>query len=406
MSVGVLHVSASAVAANWRRIARQVGPAVEVGGVVKANCYGLGLPQVAPALCGAGCKTFFVVTVDEAIEARQVVGPEARVIVMGGVDWTRSGDYLTHRLTPAINTLTQLHRFKKDAKRAMSSDRRFPVWIQIDTGMTRLGFDADERRAFLKDVDSHVGPALRIDAIMSHLASADEINPQQTEEQLHNFIEFDKELKRTVPSAHSGFQRSLANSFATFRDSKYHFDVVRPGMALYGLKGNLFDPSATSSPVLRTVHLSAPIVQVRRAEKGAKVSYNATYTLKRDSVVGVIGIGYADGFHRHNSGEGAAVYWPPAADPAATLTTADEAVNREPVEAGEQVHRLPVIGRVCMDSIMVDLTDVPTAQLPSEGDSVEVLGPHVPPDALAVPSGTNGYEILTSLGKRFKRVYV
>lgn len=327
---------------------------------------------------------------------------------MGGVDIPRADVYVEERLTPAVNSLPQLEAMREAAKKTEDAD----VWLQIDSGMTRLGLDRTERDAVLADAPAALGP-LKLAGVMSHLSCADEDDPSFTEMQYINFVSFTDALRdglKGTPSA--GFKRALANSFGSFRDPKLHFDLVRPGIALYG--GERVDPYNASetpdvAPQVRTVHVTGPVVQVRRVERGAKVGYGATWLAERDSVIACIGIGYADGFHRSASNKGAALFWSPPhrqpADAPPLIPDADDFVNREPLAAAApQTYRLPLLGKVSMDSVMVDLTDVPEEDRPREGDQVEVLGAHQPPAELAKAMGTIGYEVLTSLGRRYRVV--
>uniref|UniRef100_A0A7S1L8Y2 Alanine racemase C-terminal domain-containing protein n=1 Tax=Neobodo designis TaxID=312471 RepID=A0A7S1L8Y2_NEODS len=421
MATGILRVSATAVAQNWTRIQKHVGDDVRVGGVVKANAYGLGVGPVATALYTAGCRDFFVVTLDEGVEVRECLapvasnsgGPEPRVVIMGGVDLKRPASYLKHRLTPAINSMPQLQAFKAEAAKHEFTTDAFGVFLQIDSGMTRLGLDDGERAALLSDVAGTFGPDLRLDFVMSHLACADDATDDFNAMQRGNFETFVNQLRVAAGGTpHHAFKCTLANSFATFRDATLHRDMVRPGMALYGLKPNAWRPDGAEapSPVLRTVHLTAPVIQVLQAPKGSRVSYSGRFTCERDSALAVVGIGAGDGFHRAIGHSGAAVYWTPAAAPPAPqspIAATADATNTEPcgVDTPATTFRLPIVGTVCMDSCVVDLTDVPPEQRPAEGAQVEVIGPHQPPDQLGAFAGTIGYEILTSLGSRFRRIY-
>jgi alanine racemase len=424
MSSGVLTVSLSAVASNFRRIQRHVGPKVEVGGVVKANAYGLGVDRVAPALEAEGCRTFLVATLNEGIEVRTLVSEGAAVVAMGGVAHGRADEYLRHGITPVVNSLPQLKALRAAAESRLASgaagrhrrDTPFPFFLQIDTGMTRLGLDAEERASMLDRPQAAIGDALRLETVMSHFACADATDVTFTERQFDNFVAFTDALRSELRgSTSAAFRRSLANSAGLFRDARYHMELVRPGMSLYGLKANEFEtcPAASKvSPVVRTVHATVPVIQVRRAERGAKVGYSATYEVPHEegAVIGVAAVGYADGLKRFCSGRGAALYWTPptsSRQQEPLCPADDDFVNSEPHAAVEpETYRLPLVGRVSMDAIMVDLTHVPAAHRPQEGDLLELLGPHQPPDELASYAGTIGYEVLTSFGSRYDRVYV
>jgi alanine racemase len=423
MSSGVLTVSLSAVASNFRRIKRHVGPNVEVGGVVKANAYGLGVDHVAPALEAEGCRTFFVATLNEGIKVRSLLREEAAVVVLDGVAHGRADEYLRHGITPVVNSMPQLKALRAAAESGLASgaaghrrDTPFPFFLQIDTGMTRFGLDADERASMLDRPQAAIGDALRLDTVMSHFAWAGATDATFAERQFDNFVAFTDALRLKLRgSTSAAFRRSLANSAGLFRDARYHMELVRPGMSLYGLKANEFEtcPVASKvSPVVRTVHATVPVIQVRRAERGAKVGYSATYEVPHEegAVIGVAAVGYADGLKRFCSGRGAALYWTPptsSRQQEPLCPADDDFVNREPYAAvPPETYRLPLVGRVCMDTIMLDLTHVPAAHRPQEGDLLELLGPHQPSDELASYAGTNGYEVLTSFGSRYDRVYV
>jgi alanine racemase len=420
MSSGVLTVSLSAVASNFRRIQRHVGPKVEVGGVVKANAYGLGVDRVAPALEAEGCRTFLVATLNEGIEVRTLVSEGTAVVAMGGVAHGRADEYLRHGITPVVNSLPQLKALRAAAESRLASgaagrhrrDAPFPFFLQIDTGMTRLGLDADERASMLDRPQAAIGDALRLETVMSHFACADATDVTFTERQFDNFVAFTDALRSKLRgSASAAFRRSLANSAGLFRDARYHMDLVRTGMSLYGMKANDYDRT-NFSPVVRTMHAAVPVSQVRRAERGAKVGYSATYEVPHDegAVIGVAAVGYADGLKRFCSGRGAALYWTPptsSRQQEPLCPADDDFVNREPHAAVEpETYRLPLIGIVSMDAVTLDLTHVPAAHRPQEGDLLELLGRHQPPAQFAVYAGTKEFEVLTSLGSRYSRIYV
>ena len=347
---GLLTIRVDAIVRNWRRIVAEVGPGCQAAAVVKADAYGLGVESIAPALANAGCGTFFVASLEEAVRLRRIISCD--IAVLNGLPGESAGIFAEHRLLPVLNNLQQV------AYWAAAIGRARPAILQLDSGMSRLGLGPETLEAVpWSDLDLAV--------VMSHLACADEPNHPMNARQLGRF--------RTILEHLEPVPASLAASSGTFLGPAYHFNMVRPGAALYGINPRPGQPS----PVEAVVRLQAPIIQTREIDTGEVVGYGASFLAPRRSRVATLGVGYADGYPRA-SGNHSKTY------------IAD--------------YPAPVIGRVSMDLLTLDVTDVPPS-LCRPGTLVDLLGKHYGPDELARDSGTIGYEIMTSLGRRYTRSY-
>lgn len=330
---------------NFKRLKQEVGKLCEVAGVVKANAYGLGTEIVIPALIEAGCTFFYVAHLEEAFEVRKLTS--APIAVLNGVPSGSENDFVANKFIPVLNS--------PDDIRAWSNGPS--IW-HVDTGMNRLGLGTNEFSSALAST-SHLPHIL-----MTHFVASDEIDNPLSAEQVRKFDDVAKSLPNTA--------QSICNSSGIFRHSTWHRQQVRSGMALYGLNPT----PETENPMHPVVRVETKILQTRHAKAGETVGYNATRSLNRDSILATVGLGYADGFLRSGSNR-ASLYW--------------------------QGHSCPVVGRVSMDLIVVDLTDCPSP-LPHAGDWLEVIGPKQSADALATSLGTIGYEVFTSLSLRAERV--
>jgi alanine racemase len=353
-----LTIDLAAIAANFRFLASKLQGA-RCGAVVKADAYNLGLAQVAPALAAVGCRDFFVADVDEAIALRRLA-PQAAIYVLNGPAAETVAEFEDHRLVPVLNDLAQIARWAAHAK---AREWRQAA-LHVDTGMSRLGLPPDE-------LDTLAGEPGRLEGIelacvISHLACGDEPDHPLNREQLEAF----RAARARLPAAPA----SLANSAAVFLGPEYHFDLARPGAALYGLRPLLKGPN----PMRATVRLEAPILQVRRVDSPMTVGYGATHQVPTRGRVATLPVGYADGYLRALSNRGSAFI---------------------------SGIRAPVIGRVSMDLITLDVSAVPES-LAQPGATVELIGAHYSVDDLAEDAGTIGYEILTSLGRGYLRRYV
>ena len=359
-AAAVLSIDLTAIAANYRLLAARLGGA-DCAGVVKADAYGLGVAEVAPALTRASCRTFFVATLDEGIELRELLA-RAEIYVFNGLAAGGADAFAAHALRPVLNSLGEI-----DAWAALGR-RRGPLAaaLHIDTGMARLGLPPAELAVLAEDrarLDG-VTPAL----VLSHLACADEAAHPMNARQLAAFREA---ARRLAPAA---ARLSLAASSGIFLGADYHFDLARPGAALYGLRPQ---PDAPN-PLAPVVRLQGKILQVRDVDSGMTVGYGATHRFTRPARLATVGAGYADGYLRSLS-------------------------NRGSAHIGAE--RVPVVGRVSMDLITLDVTAI-APERAAPGALVDLIGPHNPADALAEEAGTIGYEILTSLGRRYRRRYV
>lgn len=339
------------------------GAPSEIAAVVKADAYGLGVGPVAKALAAAGCTTFFVAHGFEGYALRAHL-PDVKIYVFHGC---LEGEEERFKLNCLIPVLHSLEGVKRWVKFALSSSYR-DCALQVDTGMNRLGFRANEFRKLCDDPALSEG--INVQLIMSHLACADEQTHIKNEEQLELFTELMKERPDWLVDA----SLSLANSAGTLLGGAYQFDVCRVGIGLYG--GNPFRDQANSCrPV---VSVETPILQLSEINKGESVSYGATWTALKPSRIATIGVGYADGYLRL-AGEGGVV-----------------AIG---------AHRAPIIGRVTMDLIMVDVTDIPEDHI-RVGTLVELMGQQISVDEIAEHGETISYEVLTSLGHRYQRDYI
>lgn len=327
--------------------------------VVKANAYGLGAACVAKALMGEGCDTFFVVFLSEGVELRQALGSAPVIYILNGLSPGSEAQALQHDLRPVLNSAEQLAAWRS---LAASVDKRLKAAVQVDSGMSRLGMSPVEVDAVANDVRAFDG--VEVSLVMSHLACGDEPDNPANALQLATF----RALSAKLPAA----PRSFANSSGLFLGSSYCFDLGRPGVALYGVNPT----PGLENPMRPVVSLHAKVVQTRDVEIGAGVGYGHTLLTERPTALATIALGYADGWHRRATGAG----W----------------FNGV---------RLPFAGRVSMDSIILDVSDLPPGALKA-GDLIEMIGPHQSVDDVAAYAGTIGYEILTSLGERFHRRYL
>lgn len=330
-----------------------------VAGVLKADAYGTGLPQAFKTLREEGCKNFFVATPDEGLQIR-TMDDTANIAILGGVYHGAEDLYAHNKLTPVLNSLEEINRWSNAAKKL---GEKFPAILHFDTGMNRLGLCERETEKLLSDLS--VLDALDLELVMSHFVSSEE------KDDPINIIQCDRFAK--IAAAFPEIPKSLSNSSGLFHDKNAHYDMVRPGFALYG--GNP-TPEAIN-PVRPVVGLSVRILQIRDVKAGDSAGYNATYTFQNDTSLAVVSMGYADGFLRSGSNT-AKLFW-----------------NGQPC---------PIRGRVSMDLIIVEIGHLKNK--PNAGDLLEVLGPNQGVDDLAKDLSTNGYEVLTSLGARYHRIYI
>ncbi len=351
-----LVIDRSAIRRNWQTL-RDCAPGSECAAVVKADAYGLGLSEIGPHL--PECRIFFVATPQEGLALRPT-RPDATIYVLSG-PWSAAvaTAMAEAKLRPVINTHEQLKRWSETGQ---------PFALHFDTGMNRLGFSIEDAGRLA----GSSGP----DLVLSHLACADEPDHAANTEQRKRFNAV-REHFEDVPL-------SLANSAGVFLDSDYHYDLTRPGIALYGGSAG---PRMTG--IERVVELTARVIQVRQARRGEHVSYDHTHRLTRDSRLAVAAIGYADGYFRSGSGSGV-----PLRDalPDGAMAAIDGVAA-------------PLIGRTTMDLSIFDVTDLPPGCC-KEGDWLEIIGTTISLEDIARRTGTIGYEVLTALGQRHRRSYI
>ena len=359
---GILTVDLDALVANWRKLEKTAVPA-ECAAVIKADAYGCGLAPVARALAKAGCKTFFVATLDEAAIARAAV-PSAAVYVLNGFIQNTGDAYARIDARPVIGELNELAEWDVFCRRTGWAGR---AAIHVDTGLHRLGLTIAEAQGLIPRI--HAGDH-GISLVMSHLACAESLHHAMNARQLATF--------REVASAFSGVPASLSNSSGIFLGGAFLFDMVRPGAALYGVNPT---PEA-DNPMLPVVELKARILQIRDVERGESVGYGGNWTARRHTKIAIVSAGYADGYFRSGSSN-------------------DGTRGAEVIVAGK---RCPVAGRISMDLMAVDITDLDKNAV-RRGHLVTLIGEGITVDELAHHFGTIGYEVLTSLGSRYARIY-
>ncbi len=352
---GVLRVDLGAIIANWRDLRARHG--AEVAGVVKADGYGLGAAEVGRALAAAGCTTFFVAHLTEGLALRAALGPGPAINVLNGFP---PGSDEDADLTPVLNHLGDV---AAHAAAARVAGRPRAALLHLDTGMSRLGLDAWEQARLAEAPDLLRGLELR--HVMTHLACADEPAHPLNEIQRARFAAACDRLAPGVP-------RSFANSSGIFLGAAFRSDLARPGCALYGINPTPGRPN----PMRQVARVEAEVLQVRDVPAGDTVGYGASYTAREPRRIATVAAGYADGYLRSLSGRGIGLLHGRAA---------------------------PLLGRVSMDLTTFDVTDIPEA---APGDRLVLIGgPGNTADELAVLCGTIGYEILTSLGSRYARLY-
>lgn len=369
----VLTVDIGALLANYRLLSTTVAPG-QCGVALKADAYGLGAAMIAPHLKRAGCAHFFVATVDEGLALRQIlpqIGAGGRIYLLNGLPPGAERDIAQSDLIPVLNSLGDIERWRTFTR---STSVR-PAGLQFDTGLNRLGLSAEEALRLIGD--PHLLDGLDIAIVMSHLACADDPEHPQNRGQLARFREIADNLKMPARAGTgSGPKKpllSLAASSSIFLGADYHFDLSRPGAALYGINPVM----GARNPLRPVVRLQAKILQLREVDLNMTVGYGASHQVRGPSVLATIGVGYADGIFRSLGSRGAVFV------------------------AGQ---RAPIVGRISMDLVTIDVTHLPPAVL-QPGMAVDLIGPEQSVDDLARDAGTIGYEILTNLGARFQRRY-
>ncbi|HWM46839.1 MAG TPA: alanine racemase [Xanthobacteraceae bacterium] len=359
---GILTIDCRAIVRNWKALTNYAAPA-EVAAVVKADAYGCGLEPISEALAEAGCRTFFVAQLPDARRLRAVL-PDAAIYVTNGIVPGSAAAFAEIDAQPVIGNLAELAEW--DGFRAVSKWHGGAA-LQFDTGMNRLGLGLAEAEALATRCKM---PGHGITLIMSHLACADEPDHPLNRRQI--------EILRDLRLMFRGIAVSVANSAGIFLGASAHFDVVRPGIALFG--GN--PVPGGDNPMEPVIDLKARVAQLRTVERGVTVGYNATWTAKRPTRLAIVTAGYADGYPR-------------------PVGASDTLTGGEVVVAGR---RCPVVGRVSMDLIAVDITELPENAV-RRGDLVTLIGDQITVDEFAGWSRTISYDVLTRLGRRYHRVW-
>jgi alanine racemase len=359
---GILTVDLGAIEANWRALGRRAMPS-ECAAVIKADGYGCGIEQVAARLSHAGCKTFFVADLAEARRVR-AVAPEPAIYVLNGLLPGTAAAFADLRARPVIGNLVELAEWDAFVS---ANQWHGGAALHVDTGMNRLGVSANEAAA--------LAPRIRtenhgITLLMSHLACSELPEHPLNEQQIKLFREV-RILYRGIPS-------SLANSSGVFLGNAAHCDMIRPGVALYGVNPT----PGRSNPMRPVIELQARIVQIRHVPRDETVGYDAAWTAKHATKLAVVAVGYADGYLR-------------------AASSSDAAPGADAIVAGK---RCKLAGRVSMDLLAIDITELPDGAA-RRGDLATLIGDEISVDDLATAAGTIGYEVLTSLGRRYHRVY-
>jgi alanine racemase len=354
----ILEIDLAGIVANWRLLAGMVEPA-SCAAVVKADAYGLGAHKVSAALAAAGCRVFFVATIDEGIALRSVLPDPFEIAILNGVLPRSAPELVEHRLVPVLNDPVQIADWRAIASRCGA----LPAMLHLDTGMARLGLTMREFDGLADELFEN--GVINWRGVMSHLACSDEPRHPQNEAQRTRFVSARKRLSQ-IPA-------SLAASSGIFLGREFHFDFVRPGAALYGVNPQPSRPN----PMRQIVSLKGRILQIREVDRGESVGYGATHVMDAPGRLATVAVGYADGWLRSLSHRGSG-------------------------RLGGK--RIPLLGRVSMDLAVFDLSGVDPG-LVRPGDFIELLDEGYGVDRAAADAGTIGYEILTALGRRYHRVY-
>jgi alanine racemase len=360
LSSAVVTVDLAALQSNYKTLSARAAPAA-CGVAIKGEAYGLGMAEVARALWVSGCRNYFVSRPMEGQELRAIL-PEATIYVLDGFYAGQADFYLAHDLIPALISVGEALEWAK-----VGGGK--PCAIHVDTGINRLGFTPVEFAHLC--VDSDLKKSIHINLLVSHLACSDEAGHALNAQQLKSFQEF-RALMPHVPA-------SFANSSGIYLGADYHFDLVRSGVALYG--GN--PVPGKPNPMKPVVTLQAKVMQTRLVPEGQTIGYSASWTAPRDSRIAILGAGYRDGIPRKLSSS--------RADGPAQVYIAGR--------------RVPIVGRVSMDMMACDVTDIPKDHI-ERGTWAEIFGSNISVDEAAAWAGTISYELLTHLGNRYHRRYI
>lgn len=366
---GRLTIDLGALVANWALLAQKADSA-ECAAVVKANAYGCGIEPVVDALANAGCRTFFVALPEEGKRVRNAA-TDCRCFVLNGLFAQAAPHYLEFGLTPVLGSIAEVETWVAMAR---SVGRPLSCALHLDSGMTRLGLSRGELQQVISDSKNF--DHLDVQLFMTHYACADDVGHAKTELQRKAFLEAAKLLP--------GVPRSAANSAAILQMDGHEFELVRPGIALYG--GEALN--GVANPMQQVATLEARIIQISQAGAGTTVGYGAAEELQRDTRIAHVSIGYADGYPRSGSHAGVAMRQ-----------------VAKPARAAFKGHILNGVGRISMDLTAFDVTDIPEGDI-AAGDWIELFGDAIHIDEVGRAAGTIGYEILTGLGSRYARTYI
>lgn len=363
-STGLLNINLTALVANWLFLqdkVREQDKAVVCAAVVKADAYGLGVKPVSSALMAGGCQNFFVASLIEAIELREHLGIVPSIFVLSGISHGLGDEWYKYQLIPVLFDVSHIDKWIEYCDQYSV---QLPCVLKVDTGMHRLGMGFDELNDFIqrKTLINKLNPIM----LMSHLACADLPSHSLNSVQLQAFLFASSKVKTIF----SEIKLSLSNSAGCFLGQKFYFDICRPGAALYGVNPTPGMPN----PMKPVVELFLPVIQIKTIHSGDVVGYGGSFVAKKDMRIAVVFGGYADGLFRILSNKG--------------FGFCDN-------------KRLPLIGRVSMDSMVFDISE-----LDNDPGFISIINEHQSVDDLAELASTIGYEILTSLGQRYKRVYI
>lgn len=354
-----LTIDLIAIQANYKLLREKAAPA-ETSAVVKANAYGVDVTPVSRMLYETGCRTFFTAYLEEAIQIRKTLH-SVLVAPLHGLHESEFAEARQNDITPVLNSLEDIQLWSEFAHKR---SEKLPAFIHLDTGMNRLGLSPTQQDKLI--AEPHCLLNFDIKGWMTHFANAEDFDDYLTARQRERF----KKSVTRLPSA----KLSLCNSSGIFWGKDYLFDLVRPGVALYGVNPTPKKPN----PMRGVIELKAPILQTRGVDTDMTVGYGATYRVTRKGRIATVALGYADGYLRSLSNQGK-------------------------VKIGE--HLAPIVGRISMDLITVDVSDIPET-VAHPGVMATVIGPHRPVDTVAAEGSTTGYEILAALGARLKRHYI
>ena len=356
---GLVSINLQALCANYAHM-KALSKTAETACVVKADAYGLGLSEVAPALHQAGCGTFFVAQMGEALALRALL-PEVTIYVLNGLARDQAALFAEASLRPCLISQQQMSDWQSYCQ---SQKTAYPAALFIDTGFNRLGLSATD----IADVSAapEIFDGWELSLIASHLACADDPQHPMNKAQLESF----KDARAQLPAAPA----CLANSGGVFLGDNYLFDMTRVGISLYGGAANGDNGAALET----VVSLYAPLLQTRRLSLGESIGYGATFSAPHEMQIGIVGAGYGDGLSRHFGG-----------------------VNGRPAHVHINGQAAAILGRISMDSLAIDLTDM--KEPPALGCAVEIFGDNHKLDTMAASAKTISYELLTSLGSRYKR---